>query len=98
MLWTYNNYSVQPYYNWARWYPNLAAYTWYDVYVHIPDLYTTTSKARYWVSHAGGYSLRVVNQDIHGGDGSGWALSSSAAPASTTSHSPMSPTRPTARD
>jgi len=67
MLWTYNNYSTQPYYNWARWYPSLAAYTWYDVYVNVPDLYTTTSKARYWVSHANGYSLRVVNQDTHGG-------------------------------
>ncbi len=32
---------------------------------YIPDRYTTTSNARYWISHAGGFSLRVINQDAY---------------------------------
>ncbi|MGC9348530.1 MAG: PA14 domain-containing protein [Anaerolineae bacterium] len=66
LTWTYNNYSVQYNYNWARWYPNLAAGR-YEVFVYIPDRYTTTGQARYWVSHAGGYTLRIVNQSTNGG-------------------------------
>jgi len=65
MLWTYNNYGVRYNYNWARWYPELSPGT-YDVYVFIPYRYTTTAQARYWVRHANGYTLRVVNQSIHG--------------------------------
>jgi hypothetical protein len=65
LTWTYNNYSVQPAYNWARWYPSLQAGT-YEVFVYIPDRYTTTSRARYWVSHADGYTLKVVDQSAHG--------------------------------
>jgi hypothetical protein len=65
-VWTYNNYSVQYAYNWARWYPSLQARR-YEVYVYIPDRYTTTAKARYWVRHAGGYTLRIVNQSNLGG-------------------------------
>jgi len=63
---TYNNYSVQPYYNWARWYPSLQA-GWYEVFVYVPYWYTTTSHARYWIRHAGGYTLRIVNQSTTGG-------------------------------
>jgi hypothetical protein len=69
MTWTYNNYSVQKYYNWARWYPSLAAGR-YEVLVYIPHSYTTTSQARYWISHAGGYTLRIVNQSAY--DGGQW--------------------------
>ncbi|MGC9467830.1 MAG: PA14 domain-containing protein [Anaerolineae bacterium] len=66
LTWTYNNYSVQPNYNWARWYPSLDA-GWYEAFVYIPDRYTTTARARYWVRHAGGYTLRIVNQSALGG-------------------------------
>ncbi|MBN1247592.1 MAG: hypothetical protein JXC32_08025 [Anaerolineae bacterium] len=65
MTWTYNNYSIQYNYNWARWYPNLNAGL-YEVYVYIPYSYTTTGQARYWISHAGGYTLRIVNQSAYG--------------------------------
>jgi len=63
MIWTYNNYSVQYNYNWARWYPQLQT-GWYEVFVYVPDLYTTTGQARYWIRHAGGYTLRIVNQSV----------------------------------
>lgn len=63
--WTKNNDTTRPNYNWGRWYPNLAAGK-YQVYVYIPERYTTTSHARYWISHAGGYTLKIVNQNAHG--------------------------------
>ncbi len=66
LTWTYNNRTIQNYYNWARWYPSLQA-GWYEVFVYIPDRYTTTSQARYWVRHTGGYTLRIVNQSANGG-------------------------------
>lgn len=66
LTWTYNNYSTQPNYNWARWYPNLQA-GWYEVFVYVPDRYTTTAQARYWVRHTGGYTLRIINQSANGG-------------------------------
>ncbi len=65
LTWTRNSSSVQQDYNWARWYPNLTPGS-YEVYVYIPDRYTTTSQARYWVYHAGGYVLRLVNQSTNG--------------------------------
>ncbi len=65
LTWTYNNETIQQYYNWARWYPVLDARR-YEVLVYIPDRYTTTSQARYWVYHADGYTLRVVNQSTNG--------------------------------
>ena len=65
LTWTYNNYNVQPYYNWARWYPTLGAGK-YEVYVYIPDRYSTTAKARYWINHSGVYTLKIVNQSTHG--------------------------------
>ncbi len=66
LLWTKNNDRVRPNYNWARWYPKLTARQ-YEVFVYIPEQYTTTSKARYWVSHAGGLTLRIVDQSANGG-------------------------------
>ena len=66
LTWTYNNRTTQANYNWARWYPSLQA-AWYEVFVYIPERYTTTAQARYWVRHAGGYTLRIVNQSTNGG-------------------------------
>jgi hypothetical protein len=65
LTWTWNNDYARYNYNWARWYPSLAAGR-YEVLVFIPYRYTTTSQARYWVSHSGGYTLRIVNQSTTG--------------------------------
>jgi len=65
LYWTQNNDYARPNYNWARWYPKLTARR-YEVFVYIPDRYTTTAKARYWVSHADGLTLRVVSQSANG--------------------------------
>jgi len=65
LYWTKNNDLVRPNYNWARWYPSLAAGR-YEVFVYIPDKYTTTAGARYWVSHSGGLTLKVVDQSANG--------------------------------
>jgi hypothetical protein len=64
LLWTKNNDYVRANYNWARWYPGLKAGR-YEVFVYIPHRFTTTAKARYWISHAGGYTLRIVNQSAY---------------------------------
>lgn len=61
-FWTNNNDVVRPNYNWARWYPQLAAGQRYEVFVYIPNQNATTTQARYWVSHRDGYTLRVVSQ------------------------------------
>jgi len=66
LLWTRNNDRARPNYNWARWYPNLTPGR-YAVFVYVPERYSTTSHARYWVSHQGGYSLRPVDQSANGG-------------------------------
>lgn len=65
LYWTKNNDYVRPRYDWARWYPKLTAGR-YEVYVYIPFKYTTTAKARYWVSSTDGLALRIVNQDANG--------------------------------
>jgi hypothetical protein len=65
LTWTRNNDYARSNYNWARWYPHLQA-RYYEVYVYIPYRYTTTSSARYWVRHANGYTLRIVNQSANG--------------------------------
>lgn len=64
--WTYNNDQNRPNYNWARWYPTLTAGR-YEVFVYIPDRYTTTANARYWVVASGQYTLKIVNQSANGG-------------------------------
>lgn len=61
LYWTWNNDRVRPGYNWGRWYPDLAPGR-YEVFVYIPSRYTTSSRARYWISHARGFSLRIVDQ------------------------------------
>jgi hypothetical protein len=65
LTWTYNNDYARSNYNWARWYSNVAARK-YEVFVYIPDRYTTTSRAHYWVSHRDGHTLRVVDQSANG--------------------------------
>jgi hypothetical protein len=65
LTWTRNNDWQRPDYNWARWHPNLAA-GHYEVFVFVPNRYTTTSSARYLISHAGGETSRVVNQSASG--------------------------------
>jgi PA14 domain len=65
MVWTFNSNIVHSGYNWGRWYPALQAGR-YEVFALIPDLYSTTSRARYWVSHAGGLALRIVDQNSVG--------------------------------
>jgi hypothetical protein len=66
LTWTRNNRTQQPGYNWARWYPTLQARR-YEVFAFIPDRYTTTSAANYWVVHEGLYTRVVVNQSANGG-------------------------------
>jgi len=65
LTWTWNNDWEWPSYNWARWYPSLKD-AWYEVFVYIPERFTTTSNARYWIAHADGFTLRVVNQSASG--------------------------------
>jgi hypothetical protein len=61
LLWTRNNEYARPSYNWAHWQPDLTAGR-YEVFVYIPSQYASTTAARYWVKHAGGYDLRLINQ------------------------------------
>jgi hypothetical protein len=65
LTWTRNNDWKRPNYNWARWYPSLTP-GHYEVFVFIPERYTTTSNARYWVAHASEYTLRAVDQSTNG--------------------------------
>lgn len=64
LLWTQNNDRTRPEYNWGRWYPSLSARR-YEVFVYIPDRFTTTANARYWISHQGGVTLRALNQSAY---------------------------------
>ncbi|MEW5985398.1 MAG: PA14 domain-containing protein [Chloroflexota bacterium] len=66
LCWTKNNDTWRPSFNWARWYPTLATGR-YEVSVYVPERYTTTSQARYWIAHAEGYALRLVDQSANGG-------------------------------
>jgi hypothetical protein len=65
LTWTRNNDWERPNYNWARWYPSLEPGR-YEVFAFVPDRYTTTSNARYWIAHADGYALRTVDQSANG--------------------------------
>lgn len=66
LTWTWNNDRPRANYNWARWYPSLSPGK-YEVFVHIPARYSTTTHARYWISHRDGYSFKVVDQSTEGG-------------------------------
>lgn len=61
MIWTKNNDTIRNNYNWGRWYPTLAAQR-YEVFVHIPANYATSTNARYWIAHRDGVTLKTVNQ------------------------------------
>lgn len=65
LTWTRNNRVRQPNYNWARWYPELFP-IYYEVFAYIPDRYTTTRNAVYWVSHRDGLSKVPINQAVNG--------------------------------
>ncbi len=64
LYWTQNNDWARPGYNWGRWYPTLSAGR-YEVFVYIPDRYTTSANARYWISHGAGFTQRLVNQSAY---------------------------------
>lgn len=65
LTWTRNNDYERSNYNWGRWYPALAAGR-YEVFVYIPNRFTTTANARYWVAHRDGFTLRTVDQSANG--------------------------------
>jgi hypothetical protein len=65
LTWTRNNDWQRSNYNWARWYPALTAGR-YEVFVYIPERYSTTSNARYWIAHRDGFTLRRVDQSTNG--------------------------------
>lgn len=65
LTWTRNNDVERQNYNYARWYPSLTARR-YEVFVFIPYRYTTTTSAKYWVSHKDGLTSVVVNQATNG--------------------------------
>ena len=67
LTWTENHDIMRPNYNWARWSPNLAPGL-YEVFVHIPFRYSTTARAAYWISHADGFDLRIVDQQATSGE------------------------------
>lgn len=64
--WTRNSESARPGYNWVRWYPNVTPGL-YQVEAYIPQRFTTTANARYFVIHEGGSTLRTVDQSLNGG-------------------------------
>jgi hypothetical protein len=64
LTWTTNNYNANSNYNWGRWYPQLVARR-YEVFVYIPHRFTTSGQARYWINHADGYTLRIVDQSAY---------------------------------
>jgi hypothetical protein len=63
--WTRNNDQQRYNYNWARWFADLRPGR-YEVFVYIPERYSTTSNARYWVAHRDGFTLRRVDQSANG--------------------------------
>jgi hypothetical protein len=65
LTWVWNNNWQRYNFNWARWYPNIAPER-YEVFVYVPERYTTTSNARYWVSHRDGFTRPRVDQSENG--------------------------------
>ena len=65
LTWTKNNDRRRANYNWARWCPDLEPGR-YEVFVYIPERYTTSAQARYWVSHRDGHSIHLVDQSANG--------------------------------
>lgn len=56
-LWTINHSFIPPVYNWGIWTPTLPQARNYEVFAYIPGGIATTRNARYWVVHAGRYTL-----------------------------------------
>lgn len=67
LTWTENHDVIRPNYNWARWSPNLEAGR-YEVFAHVPFRYSTTERAVYWISHSGGFDMRVIDQRATSGE------------------------------
>lgn len=66
LQWSLSANRVHPNYNWGRWRPDLQPGD-YEVFVYIPDQFSTTSNARYWIHHGNNYTLRTVDQSANGG-------------------------------
>jgi hypothetical protein len=66
LTWTRNNDWARYNYDWARWYPKLSPGR-YEVFAFVPERYTTTANARYWIAYASGFTSRVVDQSANGG-------------------------------
>lgn len=66
LLWTRSSADVSGEYNWGRWYPTLTPGV-YEVQAYIPHRFSTTAQARYWISHADGYTLQTIDQSDNGG-------------------------------
>ncbi len=64
LYWTNNNDKTRSGYNWGQWSPTLDAAS-YEVFVYIPGNHATTTNARYWISHSGGFTLREINQSLY---------------------------------
>ncbi|MCL5999533.1 MAG: PA14 domain-containing protein [Chloroflexi bacterium] len=65
LTWSRNADAARSDTNTARWYARLAPGR-YEVFAFIPERYTTTSQARYVVSHAEGRTVRAVSQAANG--------------------------------
>jgi hypothetical protein len=59
--WTQNNDVQRDNYNYGRWYPDLEARS-YEVLVYLPDRFTTTRHATYYISHRDGLTQVVIDQ------------------------------------
>lgn len=66
LRWSSNSEGLPATYNWGQWRPALGPGR-YEVAVYVPDAFATTTQARYWISHADGMSLRIVNQADNNG-------------------------------
>lgn len=67
----YTRTRTPPYTNdvdWARWRPTIPQNGWYEVWVYIPSYshgMSVTSQARYWINHANGQTLRIIDQNVN---------------------------------
>jgi hypothetical protein len=65
LTWSRNSDALREGTNAARWRARLAPGR-YEVFVYIPERYTTTAQARYIVSHQGGRVVRALSQAANG--------------------------------
>lgn len=64
LTWTQNNDVQRPDYNFARWYPTLTARR-YELFVYIPDRFSTTRSAKYSISHRDGLAAVTIDQTAY---------------------------------